>query len=68
LPNLPEDVLFCRIQFVIGAIAHLLCDTACLKTISGGLCDPNDTEKAISVLVAFLSTGMRAEVSKRKKK
>ncbi|MBA4150659.1 MAG: TetR/AcrR family transcriptional regulator [Verrucomicrobia bacterium] len=68
LPGLPEDVLYWRIQFVIGAMAHIMCDPTGLKTMSGGLCDPNDTEKAISEMVTFLATGMRAEVSKRRKK
>ena len=66
LPDLPEDVLYWRIQFVIGAMAHIMCDPAGLKTVSGGLCDPNDTEKAHHEMVTFLATGMRAEVSPQK--
>jgi len=68
LPHLPEDVLHWRIQFVIGAMAHIMCDPSGLKTISGGLCDPNDTEKALHEMVTFLAAGMRAEVSTPKNK
>jgi len=64
LPKLPRDVMFWRFQFVVGAMGHLMCDPQRLKTLSGGLCDPADTETARGQLVEFLAAGMRAPVPK----
>ncbi|MFN7140846.1 MAG: TetR/AcrR family transcriptional regulator [Limisphaerales bacterium] len=68
LPELPENVLFWRIQFVIGAMAHIMCDPNGIKAMSAGLCDPNNTEEVIKEMVTFLAAGMRAELPKKKTK
>ena len=60
LPGMPESVLMWRIQFVIGAMAHLMCDPGKLKEASAGRCDPGDTEQAAREMVTFLSAGLRA--------
>ncbi len=60
LPKLPREAVFWRLQFVVGAMGHLICDTQRFKTISGGLCDPADTETALEHLITFLAAGMRA--------
>jgi AcrR family transcriptional regulator len=60
LPELPVNELFWRAHFGVGAMAHTLCSCKMLKKVSGGLCDPADTETAIRELVLFMSAGMRA--------
>jgi AcrR family transcriptional regulator len=60
LPDLPQPVLMWRIQFVIGAMGHVMCDPSNLKESSAGLCDPTDIERAVDEMVAFLAAGLRA--------
>ena len=60
LPALPPAALFWRFQFVVGAMGYLMADPQNLKAVSGGLCDPSDTETAIKELAAFLAAGLRA--------
>lgn len=68
LPALPPAVLFWRCQFVVGAMGYLMADPQNLKAVSGGLCDPSDTETAIKELVAFLAAGLRAPVAATSRK
>lgn len=67
LPELPESVLFWRVHFAIGSMAHVMCDPQKVHVISGGKCDPDDTERVIQELVTFLAAGMRAPVKSGKK-
>ncbi|MBM3758004.1 MAG: TetR/AcrR family transcriptional regulator [Acidobacteria bacterium] len=67
VPELPRDALYWRMQFIIGAMGHLICDPQRLKLISGGLCDPSDPNTAIRQLVAFLAAGMRAPLPSKRK-
>ena len=62
LPDLPPVDFFWRIHFLVGSMAHTMADSERLRSISGGLCDPDDTEGTISRLVAFLVGGLRAKV------
>lgn len=61
LPNLPSDEFFWRIHFLVGAMAHTMADSERLRDISGGLCDPDDTEGMVRRLVTFLSAGLKAK-------
>lgn len=60
LSPLPQDVVIWRVQFCVGALAHILCDPARLKQASGGLCDPEDSEEVLRQLVTFVTAGLRA--------
>ena len=62
LPDLPPVDFFWRIHFLVGSMAHTMADSERLRSISGGLCDPDDTEGTISRLVAFLAGGLKAKV------
>ncbi len=62
LPDLPPVDFFWRIHFLVGSMAHTMADSERLRSISGGLCDPNDTEGTIRRLVTFLAGGLRAKV------
>ena len=61
LPNLPPVDYFWRIHFLVGSMAHTMADSERLRAISGGLCDPDDTEGTIRRLVAFLNGGLKAK-------
>ncbi len=63
LPELPDEELFWRMHFVIGAMAHTMADTHRLRFLSGGLCKTGDVEATIRRLVDFLAAGMRAPVT-----
>ena len=61
LPKLPPEDFFWRIHFLVGAMAHTMADAERLRTFSGGLCDPDDTEAMIDQLVDFLTAGFKAK-------
>ena len=61
LPNLPPEDFFWRIHFLVGAMAHTMADSERLRSISNGLCNPNDTEGMVKQLVAFLAAGLKAK-------
>jgi len=61
LPNLPPVDFFWRIHFLVGSMAHTMADSERLRTISGGLCDPDDTEGTVRQLVTFLNAGLKAK-------
>ena len=67
LPSLPQPVLMWRIQFAIGSMGHLMCDPQDLKMLSGGHCDPSDTESAVAQLVEFLVAGFNAPAPRRER-
>jgi len=60
LPELSAAELFWRFEFAVGAMGYLMADPQNLKAVSGGRCDPNDTETSVRELVAFLAAGFRA--------
>ncbi|MBM3790013.1 MAG: TetR/AcrR family transcriptional regulator [Acidobacteria bacterium] len=62
-PGLPRRELAWRIHFIIGAMAHTLVAGNMLLLVSGGLCDPADTESALEQLVAFARAGLGAPVT-----
>ena len=61
LPNLEPIDFFWRVHYLVGAMVHTMADSERIKTISGGVCDPNDTEGNIKRLVSFLVAGLEAE-------
>ena len=61
LPNLPPVDFFWRIHFLVGSMAHTMADSERLRSISNGVCDPNDSEGTIRRLVTFLNAGLKAK-------
>jgi len=60
LPGLPKAELQWRFHFVIGTMAHAMCDPQNMKKFTHGLCDPSDRDALAKRMVGFLSAGMRA--------
>ena len=63
LPGLPEEELFWRMHFAVGALAHTLAGTKLLEILSQGRCGPPEAEAVRRRMVAFLCAGLRAEAS-----
>jgi len=61
LPHLSPKDFFWRLHFLVGSMAHTMADSERIQLISGGVCDPDDTEGTVQCLVAFLCGGLRAK-------
>lgn len=65
LPHLPRETVFWRIHFMAGAMAHTAAFGRLAFAMSHGLCDPDDTERMIAELAAFLAAGHAAPAPER---
>ena len=61
LPGLEAADFYWRLHFLVGAMAHTMADSERIQTVSGGICNPDDTEDTIKRLVSFIVAGMEAE-------
>jgi len=61
LPKLESADFYWRLHFLVGAMAHTMADSDRIKNISGGACDPDNTEETIDRLVVFLTAGLKAQ-------
>jgi AcrR family transcriptional regulator len=61
LPELDRETLFWRLNFTISVMAMSHSDPERLRVISGGKCDPSDTDRALDQMVSFLAGGLRAD-------
>lgn len=64
-PELATPERFWRLHFTIGALAHALSWTNMLPVMTGGMCDPRDSEVLIEELVRFAAAGFRAAAAQR---
>ncbi|MES2186355.1 MAG: TetR/AcrR family transcriptional regulator [Pseudomonadota bacterium] len=60
LPELSEDTLYWRINFMLGLNAYTLLKSDRLAFLSGGKCNSEDLEAAMKHIVPFLEAGLRA--------
>lgn len=60
LPNLPDDVLYWRLSFLMGTYNYALLRSGRLEVISRGACDSADMEQAARQILPFLAAAMRA--------
>lgn len=60
LTDLPEEVLYWRLHFMIGAFTYSLAHSGRLEFISGGQCTSSDTGAALAQILPFLESGLRA--------
>lgn len=68
LPGLPLEDIFWRLFFSIGAMAQMLAAAPLLAFLSGGICDPSDTEGAKERLLDYVHAGLSAPAAGRGKK
>ena len=60
LPDTPKEVVFWRLQFVIGAMSHVMCRFGRFGEIIDGIDLEIDADRLISILLPFVSAGMEA--------
>ncbi|MBT3342911.1 MAG: TetR/AcrR family transcriptional regulator [Gemmatimonadetes bacterium] len=65
LPHLDEVEVMWRIHFLLGAMFHTAGTGHLLSQLTGGLCDPADSETALRHLVDFTCAGLRAAPSRK---
>ncbi|MBI4874211.1 MAG: TetR/AcrR family transcriptional regulator [Acidobacteria bacterium] len=61
LPGLPEEEMFWRMHFAVGALAHTLAGGKLIEILSEGRCTLKDEERIRRRMVTFLCAGLRAE-------
>ena len=60
LPDMSREVLFWRLFFTVGSMAHTMSAGAILEHFSQGHCDPADADKTIRYLTVFAAAGFGA--------
>lgn len=60
LPAVPEDVFLWRFTFVLGVMCSALADPDRIRFVSGGRCDPSNSQEVEDQIVAFCSAGLCA--------
>ncbi|MGV3654793.1 MAG: TetR/AcrR family transcriptional regulator [Noviherbaspirillum sp.] len=60
LPHLSQKDAFWRITLVVGAYLYAFSDTHRLEQLSGGICDPDDSEEILAQATAFIVGGLEA--------
>ncbi len=63
LPEVPDDDLFWRVHFAMGAFAQALRGTRGWENFRGSLADSSDTDAVFGRLIPFLSAALRAPVT-----
>ncbi|WP_158899669.1 transposase [Burkholderia sp. L27(2015)] len=60
LPRLPDQALFWRFHFLLGAQYYTLSNPGRIESLSGGSCDASDLQCALDEMIAFVAAGFRA--------
>lgn len=62
LPQISEDVLYWRMHFILGAVAHTLAHGEKVQVISKGRAADAEPERIMRRLIAFASAGLRTPI------
>ncbi|MEZ2721705.1 TetR/AcrR family transcriptional regulator [Paenalcaligenes hominis] len=65
LPDTPPEVIYWRYILTVGAYLYAASDTNRLEEISGGLCNPDDTDELARQVTAFVSGGFMGAAPKK---
>ncbi len=65
LPDLPAADLAWRFHFLLGTMFYTMANPGRIQSLTGGACDPGDTELALAHLVPFVAAGLRAAPVRR---
>jgi len=60
LPELPENLLYWRLHFVLGSLAHTMHMSCCDKFLPAHFSDGCGNESLLSMLIPFVTAGMEA--------
>jgi AcrR family transcriptional regulator len=59
LPDLPATDLAWRFHFLLGTMFYTMANPGRIQSLTGGACDPGDSEMALAHLVPFVAAGFR---------
>ena len=60
VPELSAEDLAWRFHFLLGVMVYTMADPGRIQSMTDGLCDPGDVQKAMRHAVPFLAAGFRA--------
>ena len=60
LPDIPRDEVEWRFHFMLGVMFYTMANSGRIQALTGGHCDPGDTELAIKYMVPYLAAGFRS--------
>lgn len=60
LPGLPPVDLAWRFHFLLGTMFYTMANSGRIQSLTDGVCDPGDSEAALSHMVPFIAAGFRA--------
>ena len=60
LPELPASILMIRLQFIMGAMSHMMCSGSQRVKLIPGFPEPLSDEQMIEELVNFVTAGLEA--------
>ncbi len=60
-PDLAPSTLFWRCHFLVGGMAHTMCDKEAVEMYARDVCDTNDVDGIIRELVVYSAAGLRAK-------
>lgn len=60
LPGASEEDLLWGIEFIWGALSFILCNPSKIEVMTGGLCNPSDTDTVLSKLKQYFVPGFKA--------
>lgn len=63
LPEVPREVLFWRLHFILGTVSHTMCMAGRMHLLPEGLKPPTDAESLTLLLLDFLTPGMEVPCS-----
>ena len=64
LPGLPQDDLYWKFHFTVGAMVHTAGLGHILPIVSGGVCRIDDADEIIDRLVSFTAAGLRSTATR----
>ncbi len=68
VPELSAEELAWRFHFLLGVMVYTMADPGRIQSMTDGLCDPGDVQKAMRHAVPFLAAGFRAPATARKRR
>jgi len=60
LPQLPAHLLLTRLQFIMGAMSHMMCNSPNHQQVLPGFPEPLSAAEMIDELIKFVSAGLEA--------
>jgi len=66
VPRLPKTDLWWRFELLWGAFVFVLCNPSRVEQLTGGVCDPTDSDAVLSQLLAVFVAGFHAPAAAKR--